>query len=344
MRTELIAKILETAGHENTSDAEALAAVRQARAMLLRGGKTFPDIIGGSVTVVKTVMPTGTNVPYAKWVEKVATLEAEVEELKRTPRGSKAVDAAVAAKLRPLEAEVSRLETALRRAEQAGEKSQERINALTSQNKQLNSDVNRLTRRLRETMARAGEQATIAEIRPSIDVSGEVSYGDWADAVALKLGSAQGWQMTIEEQTAKLGKEKAISRRDIQRWRKRGNVPDIAVSILKEIEVSEADEPPIIWNATKVAQVRALVEQRKSEMDIAKRLSDRWGQRVTDNNIKRLKHDSRTKQRLWQERGWGPPMGQPRVPTTGTLHASPASQSAASRLRFTTPTNNVGHG
>lgn len=343
MKIELLAKILETAGHENTSDAEALAAVRSARAMLLRSGKTFPDVIGGgSVTVVRNVMPTGANVPYAKWVEKVAELEAQIVQLQSNPRGSKAIDAAVAAKVRPLEAEITRLESLVRRTENALERMTERNNSLTSEVRQLKSDNTRLTRRLKETKARAGEAVTVAEIMPSVDVSGTVSYSEWADAVTRKLGSANSWQMTIEEQTRLMGKDKHISRRDIQRWRKRGHVPDVAVDILKELQVTEVDEPQIVWTATKIAQVRALVEQKMSEMKIASRLSERWGQRVTDNNIKRLKHDSRTKLRLWQERGWGPPMGQPR--TTGTLHASPASQSAASRLRFTATPDSVGHG
>ncbi len=336
MKTDLLAKILETAGHEETPEKEALSAVRQARALLGRSGKSFADVLGGSVTVVQSVMPTNANVPYAKWVEKVATLEAEIRELNAKPRSAATVSATAA--------RAAKAEKEAERVLALNAKLTSRADELLVSNKRLIADNNRLTRALKAANVRAGEQATIAEIMPSIDVSGDVSYDEWAEAVALKLGSAQGWQMTIEEQTGKMGADKLISRRDIQRWRKRGMVPDMAVKILKEIEVNEGDEPAIVWTATKVAQVRALVDQKMSEMKIATRLTERWGQRVTDNNIKRLKHDSRTKQRLWTERGWGPPMGQPRS-TIGTMRASPVSQSAAAeRVRFTPSADRSSHG
>ncbi len=340
MNTALLAKILETAGHANTSDEEAVAAVRQARALLGRNGKAFADVLGGSTVIVQSQMPTNANVPYAKWVARVAELEAEVEVLKKAPSPSPSPSVTRANDARVLKAEM------------ANTKLNSKITELMVTNRQLNSDVNRLTRLLKESRAQAGEQPTVAEITPSIDVSGAVSYTEWATAVALKLGSSNGWQMAVEEQTRLMGPDKFISRRDIHRWRKRGHVPDMAVEIIKEIQVTEAEEPLITWTATKVAQVRVLVEQKMPEMKIATRLSERWGQRVTDNNIKRLKYDSRNKQRQWQERGWGPPMGAARQPVPakprsnngpvhvasgGTLHATPEAKSAASRLIFTTP-------
>lgn len=85
---------------------------------------------------------------------------------------------------------------------------------------------------------------------------------------------------------------------------------------VENIVITEDVEPKLEWTATKVAQVRALVDQRKSEKEIAAILSKKWGIRVTDNNIKRLKHDSRCPRirtkRKWEENGWGPPIGKSR--------------------------------
>lgn len=348
MNTDLLAKILETAGHENTPEKEALSAVRQARALLARSGKSFGDVLGGSVTVVRAAIPTTANVPYAKWVERVAGLEAQVRELGKKPSAPSARDT---------DARVLKAEKEVERLLGLNVKLAAKVAELTTMNRQINSDNSRLARLFKETKARAGEKVTVAETTPTLDVSGEVSFGEWAEAVALKLGSSQAWQMAVEEQTLRMGPGKLISRRDIQRWRKRGLVPDLAVQILKEIQVNEADEPPIVWTATKVAQVRYLVERKISEMSIATRLSERWGQRVTDNNIKRLKHDSRTKQRLWQERGWGLPMGAARsekpkpsamqqaaqapVRRSGTLH--PVAGNRASQLFAASP-DRFGHG
>ena len=347
MNTDLLAKILETAGHPETPEEEAKSAVRQARALLARNGKSFGDVLGGSVTVVQQVMPTNANVPYAKWVERVAELEAQVRELEKKPKAPSARDT---------DARVLKAEKEVERLAGLNVKLTAKIDDLTTINRQINSDNNRLARLFKETKARAGEKVTVAETTPSIDVSGEVSFADWAEAVALKLGSSQAWQMAVEEQTLRMGVGKVISRRDIQRWKKRGQVPDLAVQILQEIHVNEADEPPIVWSATKVSQVRSLVDRKMSEMNIATRLSERWGQRVTDNNIKRLKHDSRTKQRLWQERGWGLPMGAARsdkpkpsvmqqaaqaaVRRSGTLHSS---ENRASQLYAASP-DRFGHG
>lgn len=73
-----VAKLFETAGHPQTMDTEALAAVRRIRVVLARQNVSLESALAALENQGGALPPPTQHIPYARWQERVAELEREL--------------------------------------------------------------------------------------------------------------------------------------------------------------------------------------------------------------------------------------------------------------------------
>lgn len=244
-----VTKLLEMAGRETTPDGEAVNAVRLARNIMEKGGKTFADLTPASGRVAP--LPADFNVPYAEWKRRVEAAEAR--------------EAATATENAALKRENASLK---RKAETA------------------------------EETARA---------RVKTDANGSMSYAAFAGTAITKLGGeVKAWMSVIEEQT-----DGAVTPKEIQHWRKKGRVPEKGVKALDMLRPTNEKLERAEWTPDRVDWVRRWVAEGMTSVQIAERLSRKFGATFHEGHVKRMRNNSIKRTGIFKDPAFGPPIKPP---------------------------------
>ncbi len=144
---------------------------------------------------------------------------------------------------------------------------------------------------------------------PKVTEDGTMSYNEFTREVMKRLVNAdRRWQVVFAEQTG-------LSKPKFARFKhtKRVDADFVnALSKLKPVDPTERRERK--WTRSEVERVRYLSEVAKwSEKNIAATLSDEFGERITDNMLKRLKLHSRDRTGVFRDGSFGPPIGKKRT-------------------------------
>ena len=184
----------------------------------------------------------------------------------------------------------------------------------------LEGKVEELSRELRSSRAEVAQYVNLLDKRDrEIEtlkaraglrkVSGSsMPYLEFAQEARSRLVNAdRNWQMMFEEQTG-------LKRSRFARFCQIGKVD--SPEYIRGLERLHPCDPPAArgakWTVSEVQRVRDLSLKGETEKNIAKILSKEFGRRVTENMIKRLKHNSRNGQGVFRDASYGPPIGSAR--------------------------------
>ncbi len=145
-------------------------------------------------------------------------------------------------------------------------------------------------------------------VNSEIAADGTMSYHDFAAEVRKRLVHAdRNWQIAFEEQTG-------LKRSRFAKFNMLGRVtmPEYVKALDTLVAVTTRDRHSAPWSISEVNLVRKLTEDGLSERQIAEQLTQDLGRRITENMLKRLKHNSRQRRGEFRDAAYGPPIGSSR--------------------------------
>lgn len=135
------------------------------------------------------------------------------------------------------------------------------------------------------------------------DPDGRMTYEEFAKQATNRLNDYQSWQINFQRQTG-------ISRSLMAKWRSRGWVDPEAVAWLPKLSPVKIQPRHLTgWTIAEVNRLRRLLAMGRTEREIAAKLTEEFGRLVTENNIKSLKTQSRTRTGVFKNPAYGPPIG-----------------------------------
>lgn len=141
--------------------------------------------------------------------------------------------------------------------------------------------------------------------RKAVRSDGTMHYAEFANEARRRLVNAdRNWQMMFEAQTG-------LSRSRFARFCQIGKVDRVEyIEALDRLTACSApDRYTKAWTVAEVGRVRELTDAGESEKNIARILTGEFGRRITENMLKRLKHNSRNGQGVFRDPSYGPPIG-----------------------------------
>lgn len=188
-------------------------------------------------------------------------------------------------------------------------KLEEEISLLHEQLHQRDNTITQTSKLLRKREAEIESLKARLSSKPNVrPPNGTMSYPDFANEARRRLVNAdRNWQMMFEKQTG-------LKRSRFARFCQIGRVD--REEYIEALDSLRACTPPDrytkAWTKAEVNRVRALTDEGETEKNIARIVSDEFGRRITENMLKRLKHNSRNGQGVFRDPSYGPPIGKTR--------------------------------